>query len=88
MLKIDTEIIAKKSDNPEVKEVFSKLAEQIRYSDPKRNPTLEIIENQISQLISEADVYVTTNDNEKALSNGHKAMLLLVERNKKCQALK
>lgn len=88
LLKIDAEMIAEKSDNPDVKNAFLKLSEQIRYSDPMRNPALEQIENQIAHLISDADVCVSMNDNEAALSNCRKAMLLLKERNKKCQALK
>ena len=88
LLKIDAEMIAEKTDDSEVKTKFLRLAEQIRYSDPKRNPVLEEMENQIAQLISDADIYVSVNDNKAAIANCEKAMALLSERNKKCKALK
>lgn len=88
LLKADTEIVAEKCKDKEVKHAFVKLAEQIQYSDYVRNPALEPLERQISDLVSEANIFITLNDEKSALENCKKAMLLLLERNKKCQALK
>lgn len=88
LLKADAEMAAENCKDREVKQAFMKLAEQIRYSDYVRNPALEPLERQISDLVSEANIFLSLNDEKSALDNCKKAMLLLLERNKKCQALK
>lgn len=87
-LKIDAETVAENSSDENVKAAFLKLADEIHYSDYVSNPALENLEKQISDLINESNVCVSVNDNETALKNCKKAMILLSERNKKCQALK
>lgn len=88
LLKTDAETVAENAQNPEVKAAFAKLAEQIRYSDYVKAPALEGLEKQISDLINDSNACIVLNDYETALSNCKKAMILLSERNKKCQALK
>lgn len=88
LLQADVEMVAEKATDASVKEAFNKLAEQVRYSDPMSNANLFELEKQISQQVSNADSCLTLNDIEGALQCCNRATLLLVERNKKCKALK
>ncbi len=81
-------MVAEKTTNAAVKEAFLKLAEQVRYSDPMSNDNLFELEKQITLQVSNADSCITLNDIEGALQCYNRATLLLLERNKKCKALK
>ena len=88
LLQVDVEMIAEKTTDPNVKEAFLKLAEQVRYSDPMSNENLSELERQIKLQVSNADSCITLNDIDGALQCGNRASLLLIERNKKCKVLK
>lgn len=88
LLQADVEMVAEKATDVSVKEAFTKLAEQVRYSDPMRNADLLALEQQISQQVSNADSCLTLNDSDGALQCCNRATLLLIERNKKCKAMK
>ena len=88
LLQVDVEMIAEKTTDPNVKEAFLKLAEQVRYSDPMSNENLFELERQIKLQVSNADSCITLNDIDGALQCGNRAALLLTERNKKCKVLK
>lgn len=88
MLQADLEIMAMKAVSPDVKQAYSKLAEQVRYSDPMSSDALSMVEGQMAQLAAQANNCIATNNNEGALQICSQLTLLLAERNKKCMALK
>lgn len=88
LLQSEVEMIAEKTADTDVKNTFRNLAEQIRYSDPVSNEYLSALEREILTHVTNASVCVETNDREGALEGCKKASLLLIERNKKCKALK
>lgn len=88
LLQVDAEMAAERANNQEVKAALSKLAEQIRYSDPMSNEYLFELEKQITLLVGDAAKCVETNDDNGALQYCEKASLMLTERNKKVKALK
>lgn len=88
LLQAEVEMVAEKTSDIDIKNAFRKLAEQVRYSDPVSNEYLSKIEREIFTYITNANVCLETNDKENALECCKKASLLLLERNKKCKALK
>lgn len=88
LLKVDIDMIVEKAEDPEVREAFINLSEQVRYSDPMSNENLFELEKQILQCISYADRCVSENKKEAALKNCEIASRMLFERNQKTQALK
>ena len=87
-LQVDIEMVAANTDNMLLKQEFTKLAEQVRFSDPVSNDLLANIENQIAHTIEQAKTRIAYNDVEGALALCQKASQLLLERNKKCKILK
>ncbi len=88
LLQVDVEMVASKATDPAVKEAFTKLAEDVRFSDPMSNPNLFELEKLITQQVTNADSCIVLNDNDGALQCCNRASMLLQERNKKCKALK
>lgn len=88
MLQVDVEMLSEKATDSTVKTAFAKLAEQVRYSDPMSSEALYAIENQIKLTVDNADRCIAANDVNGALQLCDKATLLLLERNKRCRALK
>ena len=88
VLKVNAEMICEKTKDEEVKAAFKELAERIRYSDPISNPALAELENKISFYINEAANASAANDKATALYYCELATTSLIERNKKCKALK
>ena len=88
LLKIDVEMICEKAKDEDTKKAFKELAEKIRYSDPISNPNLFELEKQISFYVNEASNSITANDKQTALHYCELATTSLIERNKKCKALK
>ena len=87
-LQVDVEMVAQRAANPAVKSAYTKLAEQVRYSDPVSNDLLADTENQIAYLIEQAKTSIMMNNDDNALAICRQATLLLEERNKKCKMLK
>lgn len=88
LLQAEVEMVAEKATDIDIKNSFIKLAEQVRYSDPVSDKYLSAIEKEILTYVTNANVCLETNDKENALECCKKASLLLLERNKKCKALK
>ena len=88
LLKVDIEMIAEKSSDPNVKTEFMKFAEDVRFSDPISNENLFELEKEIVFEVNKADSFISVGDSQGALACCQKAKLLLVERNKKTAALK
>ena len=85
LLTVEVEMIGKRVTEPEVKNAFEKLAEQLRYSDPMSNEALNDLENRISNLVEQAKNVVEKRD---LLRICNSISFLLTERNKKCKILK
>lgn len=88
LLQADAESCADKANDPQVKAAFTKFAEQVRFSDPMSNENLFELEKMIALQISNADTCISMNDYVTAMQCCERASALLVERNKKCYALK
>lgn len=87
-LQVDVELIAAKADNEEVRKAYSKLAENIKYSDPVSMEALKDVENRIAEMVKSGEEAVVSGNSEAAIECCKNAELLLMERNKKCKALK
>lgn len=88
LLQADAEMAAEMASDPAVRNAFRQLAEQARYSDPMSDPMLADLEREISLHLAEAKSYLSNGDNASAGGCCRQASLLLMERNKKCKALK
>lgn len=88
LLQADAEMAAEQSADPAVRSAFLELAEQARYSDPVSNPLLADLEQAITVQLAEAKNYLTNGDEGSARECCKQASMLLLERNKKCKALK
>lgn len=88
LLQADVESCAYKIQDPELKAKFTKFAEDVRFSDPMSNENLFELEKMIALQISNADTCIMMNDLEGASQCCDRASSLLLERNKKCLALK
>ena len=88
LLRADSESIVAKCNEPELKKKLQSLSEEIRYSDPMSNEVLFELEKEITFTVSECGKAVDSNAVAEAADLCNKAHLLLVERNKKCKALK
>lgn len=88
LLQVEAEMVAETASNAEVKEAFTKLSEQIRYSDPMSSDYLFDIEKEILANVTAARQLINNNNDGLALECCRKAEHLLGERNKKCKALK
>lgn len=88
LLQADAETCAAKANDPQVKAAFNKFAEQVRFSDPMSNENLFELEKMIALQISNADTCISMNDYVTAMQCCERASTLLIERNKKCYALK
>ena len=88
LLQADAETAAEMATDPAVRNAFRQLAEQARYSDPMGNPMLEDLEREISLQVAEAKTCLAGGDDAGAGERCKQASVLLMERNKKCKALK
>lgn len=87
-LRVDVEMLAEKAKGSQEREVFVKLAEAVRYSDPVSNSALEELEQSIAQEINDAKMFVACSDFASAVNCCNRASVLLLERNKKTKMLK
>lgn len=88
LLRSDTEMLAVKCEDTAVKVKCQKLAEAVRYSDPMSSEALFELEKELTLTVSECDKAITEKNYEEAGRLCDKASILLIERNKKCKALK
>lgn len=88
LLRVDAEMVAQNANDITTKEAFTKLAEQIKYSDPMSSEELTIIESELKTCIQSALEAVKRNDYEESMQCCRQAELLLAERNEKCKIYK
>lgn len=88
LLRVDTDMLAERCGDADLKEKLDKLAENVRYSDPVSNDALKEIEGDIAEKVSECKKAVEAEDYTTASTLCDEALLLLSERNKKCKILK
>lgn len=83
-LQVDIELLENMVKDSEKKQLISKLAEKIKYSDPMSSNALESVEKKI------CDEIEVLKKGEDYISEGqiNKVLALLEERNKKCKLLK
>ena len=85
LLRLDAEMIAEKSNDIAVKSAYSKLSEQLRYSDPTSNEALSDIDAKISNTMMQAKA---NTDNNELITLCEKLSVLITERNKMCKLSK
>jgi hypothetical protein len=88
LLQVDAEMLAENCNEPEAKAQFKQFAEAVRYSDPMSNETLFELEKEILLKINDASQLLKEDKVDDACAVCKQAQLLLLERNKKCKALK
>lgn len=88
LLRVDAEMLVEKCPDAELRGQLQKFSDAIRYSDPMSNEALFELEKDITLTVSECGRAVESGNFENASELCKKADLLLVERNKKCKALK
>ena len=88
LLKVDAELIAQKATDPQVKSVFMKFAEDVRFSDPMSHDSLFELEKQIQECVNNAQNCLATGNNEGAIACCNAASNLIAERNLKTKVLK
>lgn len=88
LLRTDVEMLCEKCDDPRLKSRLLKLAEDVRCSDPMSNESLFELEKELTLTVTQCDQAVTERRYGDAVQLCERAALLLVERNKKCRALK
>ena len=81
-LQADIEMLAESETDAETKAALKKLAEKVRFSDPKSHEMLGELESRITAKVEE----MKTTADKKALIT--EVTTLLTERNKKCKILK
>lgn len=88
MLRVDAEMLVSKCDDPELKALCQKLAEDIRFSDPMSNEALFELEKEIALAVSSCNDALAIYNLAAAKTYCNKASELLLERNRKCKVLK
>lgn len=87
-LQIEIEGMADKITDEAVKKILNELAESIRYSDPMSSQELADLENQIKSRVADLSKSVVDNDLSIIKIICKEVQQLIVERNRKCIALK
>lgn len=88
LLTVDAENLLSCAKTDRAKAVCKKVYDAIRYSDPMSNDALATIESQISLKFAELSEAVNTNDSEKVLETANEVIILIRNRNKRCELLK
>ncbi len=88
LLRVDADMLCEYCSDSEAKKRFKKFAEAVRYSDPVSNDALTELEKEISSLVEKAKAALSADDIPTALTYCGDAEIILIERNKKCKALK
>ena len=87
-LRVDSEMLVEYCTDAAAKNVFSKFAEAVRYSDPMTCDELEEIENDLKQIIYDMKELLLSGQIEDAQAKCKKAENILKERNRKCLMFK
>jgi len=87
-LTLDAENLMAKAKSEAVKAECKKIYEAVRYSDPMSSDALASIESEISMKFAKLAEAVSANNMEQIIEVSKEVMILLEERNKKCEILK
>lgn len=87
-LKLDVEGLDEGCQDPILKRKLEKLIENVKYSDPVSSKELVEIETQIENKIEELRGKVFDDNNEEAIKLVDNIERMLVDRNRRCKALK
>ncbi len=87
-LTVDTDTLMAKAGTEEIKEECRKVYEAVRYSDPMSNDALATVESQITLKFAELQSAVEANDVNAVREKSNVVLILINDRNKKCQLLK
>ena len=87
-LTVNTESILARAKSEPVKAECKKVYDAVRYSDPMSNEALSVIEAKITVKVDEFASAVGADDAEKAKEIANEIVILVGDRNKKCEALK
>ena len=87
-LTVDADTLMASAKSEIVKAECRKVYEAIRYSDPMSNDALALVESQITIKIAELSEAVKTDETEKVTEIVKELIILVGDRNKKCELLK
>lgn len=88
LLRVDAALLEEKTQNPQLRALCHKFAEDVRYSDPMSCEALFGLECDISLCVADCSAALSDGNEELARELIEKASRLLSERNKKCMVLK
>jgi hypothetical protein len=89
MMKADVDVLAASCDDDGIKAALAGLSEDIRYSDPMSDPSLENLEDKLRVNISTIGEMLSTGaTGDEVMSLIREAKLTLKVRNEKCKILK
>lgn len=88
LLQTEVEAIVRSAATPEVATAYTKLAEQIRFSDPMSSDALNGLDSQIELAIGQAKTFVSMNNVEASLNICKTISDMIIDRNTKCKILK
>ena len=88
MLEADVLDCAAKSTNPDMQDLLSAFADDVRYSDPMSHSSLSPIETDISTAVHEINAALTIDANADITASVSRARALLKSRNNRCMMLK
>lgn len=88
LLKVDAEMLCAACNDAQAKKIFTEYAELVRYSDPMSAEVLFELEKEVQLQTMKAAEALREDRLEDATKHCKEAQLLLMERNKKCKALK
>ncbi len=85
---VEAENLMNRANSPEAKAECNKVYEALRYSDPKSNEALSVIEAKITVKVDEFSFAIGADDSEKSKVIANEIVALVAERNLKCRVLK
>lgn len=88
LLKVDAEMLCAACNDAQAQKIFTEYAELVRYSDPMSAEVLFELEKEVQLQTMKAAEALREDRLEDAIKHCKEAQLLLMERNKKCKALK
>lgn len=87
-LTIDAESLVSRAKSESIRKECKKVYEAIRYSEPMSNEALATIESEITKKFSKLSESVISDDSEAVATLSYEIIVLIGDRNKKCNLLK
>lgn len=87
-LTVDAKTLVQKARTEEVKQIAEKVYEAVRYSDPVSNESLANAETSITLKFKEFQEAVINDDIDLASESAKELLILINDRNQKCESLK